>query len=120
MPKDQRNRKPNVSWAQAVRDIVIASMNKGQLPILCGMFSVMIILWRLPPDKLFVVSMKVIELLLKGELWSYILLFLVCVGWFIHAKNMRRNFTFETNRITEEKSKLQNELVTADFKSSEK
>jgi len=113
------NKNNNHSWAKTVRDIVVASINKGQLPIL-GVISIfLVILIRIPPQDLSTILSKVIEHLVNNELWSYILLFIVCSGWFIHAKIMRTNFTRETNRMSAEKTKLQNQLTKKKFKSSE-
>ncbi len=51
---------------------------------------------------------------------AYILLGIQSVAWFTHAKITRKNFTDETNRISQEKSELQNMLTNATFKSSDK
>lgn len=109
----------NHSWAKTVRDIVVSSINKGQLPILGIICGLLIILIRIPPQDLSTTLSKVIEHFVKKELWSYILLFIVCSGWFIHAKIMRTNFTKETNRMSAEKTKLQNRLTNKKFESSE-
>lgn len=73
----------------------------------------------MPPQDLSTILRKIIEHLVNNELGSYILLFVVCSGWFAHAKIMRTNFTRETNRISLEKTKLQNQLTKKKLKSSD-
>lgn len=107
------------TWARAFRDVFVAAINKGQLPILGVIGVFFIILWRIPESNLAKVLESIIDHLVKGELIAYILLFVSCTGWFIHAKVMRTNFTQETNRIAEEKTRLQNKANRKTFKSSE-
>lgn len=114
-----KNRNNNYGWAKAVRDIVVTSINKGQLPIL-GVISIfLVILIRIPPQDISTILNKIINHLVDNELWSYPFLFITCSGWFIHAKIMRTNYTKETNRMSIEKTKLQNLLTKKTFKSSE-
>lgn len=117
---NRRNNNNNYSWPKTVRDIVVAAINKGQLPILgvCSIF--LVIFWRLPANELSDMLRDLIDRLAKGELIAYILLILVCAGWFSHAKKMRTNHTNEVNRISKEKSALQNQLADPKFKGSEK
>ncbi len=76
----------NHSWAKTVRDIVVASINKGQLPIL-GIISIfLVILIRIPPQDLSTILSKVTEHLVNKELWSYILLFIRCQPWRANAR----------------------------------
>lgn len=118
MTKGKRNN--HYTWARAFRDIVVASINKGQLPIL-GVLSVfLLILWRIPERDLSNIVLKIVDHLIAGELFSYILLAVTCSGWFVHSKAARTHYTNEINRVTQEKSRLQNELVKKRFKSSEK
>ena len=115
----KRKQTVKVTWAQAVRDIVITAMNRGQLPVLFLLFIVALIVWRLPVDLLLELIKYLIDLLKKAELIAYILLFIVCTIWFFHSKHLRRQFSKEVERIGKEKSNLQRLSTGKNFKSSD-
>ena len=109
-----------MSWAQACRDIVVTSMNRGQLPVL-GMISVVLVLiWRLPEDKAAELVFSILAALGRGELLAYIFLALTLAGWYFHTKWMRKMFSQEAKRIGREKSGLQSQLTGENFKSSDR
>lgn len=109
-----------MSWAQACRDIVVTSMNRGQLPVL-GMIAVaMLLIWRLPEEKAGELVFSILAALGRGELWAYVFLVLVLAGWYLHSKWMRKMFSAEATRIGREKSDLQSQLAGEKFKSSDR
>lgn len=109
-----------MSWAQAFRDIVVTSMNRGQLPVL-GMIAVaMLLIWRLPEEKAGELVFSILAALGQGELWAYVFLVLTIGGWYLHSKWMRKMFSAETKRIGREKSDLQSQLAGEKFKSSDR
>lgn len=107
-----------ITWAQAIRDIVIVSINKGQLPILAVCAIVVIILLRLPPQSLLTLTNRVFELLEKGVLWSYMIIAILVLMYFYHVRLLRKTFSDEAERIGNEKSDLQEQLANRKFKSS--
>lgn len=109
-----------VSWAQAVRDMVIASINRGQLPILGIIGIATVLTFRLPEQDISRVVFEIVAALKKGELWAYVLEGLTLFGWFTHAKVMRKIFSAEAERIGCEKSKIQSKSAGVEFKSSDK
>jgi len=117
MAKKKNNN--NYSWARAFRDIVVTAMNRGQLPVLGVMSIFMLILSRIPVQDLSTILKMIVLHLVNGELIAYIFLFIVCLAWFIQSKVARRNHSEEMNRVTKEKSQLQNMLTKKKFKSSE-
>lgn len=109
-----------VSWAHAVRDIVVASINKGQLPIL-GIFAIiMLLIYKLPTSDVMVLIKAIGEKLRNGEMVSYPLLVVVMLGWYFHARYTRKYHSEEYKRIGREKSELQSLLGEKKFISSEK
>jgi len=109
-----------MTWAQACRDIVITSMNRGQLPVL-GMIGVALLLvWKLPEDKSAELVFSIFEALGRGELYAYVLLTVTIAGWYFHSKWMRKMFSEEAARIGREKSGLQSALTGEKFKSSDR
>lgn len=117
--RSRNTRTAPVTWAQAVRDITISSMNKGQLPVLGVLGFLILALWRIPPPDVTMLLLQIIENLKNGMLGGYALSFLLILGWFFHAKKMRTEFSRECQRIGQEKSDLQGSLSGAEFNSSD-
>ncbi len=80
---------------------------------------VIIVVMKLPPRDLSSMVDKVLELIEKRVLWSYVLNFVLIMSYFFHVRHLRRNFSQEYKRIGEEKSALQNKLAGRKFKSSD-
>lgn len=117
-PRKPRN--GHVTWAHAVRDIFVTSINRGQLPVL-GMIAVaLLMLWKMPADDVSSLASEILHSLQNGELWGYLLFVLTLIGWYSHAKRMRKMFSAEAERIGTEKSRLQEKLVGHNYKSSNK
>lgn len=116
----KRPRNGNVTWAQTVRDIFVTSINRGQLPVL-GMIAVtLLMIWKMPEDAVSALAEEVLHSLQNGDLWGYVLFVLTLGGWYSHAKRMRKMFSNEAERIGTEKSRLQEQLVGRNYKSSNK
>jgi len=94
-------------------------MNKGQLPILGVLGIIAVIVWRMPESEISPMLKSIGEKMVKFELLSYPLLVIVLIGWFSHARSMRRRFSEEYKRIGREKSELQRQLTGIDLKSSD-
>lgn len=120
--KTSAPRKSNnsVSWAQAVRDIFVTSMNRGQLPVLGMIAIVLLLIWKMPEADAGRLMHDLLSALRAGEMWSYGLLLATLAGWFFHAKFMRREFSDEALRIGREKSDLQGKLSGVKYESSDR
>ncbi|MCY4524945.1 MAG: hypothetical protein OXB84_09405 [Halobacteriovoraceae bacterium] len=113
------NPKIKVSWAEAVRDVVIKAIETGQLPALLISVIVILIIWKIPEDQLLLLLQGIIKRFQVGEMISYPILLLCILGWFFHVKILKNNFTREYERIGKEKSYLQNKISRVDLKSSD-
>jgi len=111
--------KPEVTWAQAARDVLIASMNRGQLPILGIIGIVFLVVWKMPNEEASRLAFDLVEKLSNLEMWAYILLVITLVGWYLHARLMRKEFSNEYRRIGREKSELQRKLAGIKYQSSD-
>lgn len=112
----KRHPQVKVTIAEAVRDISITAINRGQvLPIVLALIAIIIIL-KLPITALENIVIRVFE----GHLGyvSTILLIIVLLVWNWHAKRMRKQFSAELERVGREKSMLQNKTQKKQFKSS--
>lgn len=108
-----------VTWPQAVRDIVVTSINRGQLPVLGIIAIVLLLIWKMPGLEAAALAREIFQALRNGELWAYPLLAGALGGWFFHVKSMRRMFSDEAERIGREKSNLQSKLSGVQYQSSD-
>jgi len=113
--------KPNtsVTWAQAVRDILIGSMNKGQLPILAAFAIVFLIILKMPEEDVSTLAFDIFDSIKKGYLLGYILFIITLLTSFFSFKYLRKSYSYEYKRIGREKSELQKKITGIDFESSE-
>ena len=107
------------NWAQATRDVLIASMNRGQLPILGLIGVVALVIWRMTPEKVSEITAKLVEDVEKGYLVGYLLFMVTLCAWFLQAKAARKAFSREYKRVGVEKSELQSKLAGEKFRSSD-
>ena len=107
-----------MSWAQACRDIVVTSMNRGQLPILGMIAIVLVLVWKLPEEKATELIFSIFHALQEGALIGYVLFIATVAGWYFHSKWMRKMFSEEAKRIGKEESGLQSALTGDKFPSS--
>jgi len=108
-----------MSWAQALRDMVVSSINKGQLPIFGLFLVILMLIYKMPEADVSRLVFEILESLRKGEFIAYILLGITGFSWFVHSRSMRKKFSDETKRIGREKSALQSKLDGVKFKSSD-
>lgn len=115
-PGGKPKKKVTVTWAQAFRDIVISGMARGQLlPLMCSL-AVLLIIYRLPPEKL---ANLVYLLFSKGILaLGWVVAVALVIGWSWQSRRSRRFHSAEYERITKEKNDCQSELNNKKFISS--
>lgn len=101
------NVRPQVSWPQAIRDIVIRAMDRGQLPILALCFLAIVIVWRMPSDQVSTLAFQIIGDLEHWSLGGWALSCGMGIAWYKHAGYLRRLHAQECDRIGTEKSKAQ-------------
>ncbi len=109
-----------MTFAQAVRDVLIASMRYAQFPFAMLGLLAGIIIWRMPPDDLSKLLFRLIEDFENGSLLGYALFGLAIIGWFYTVRRQRKLIASEMDRIGEQKSKLQEQLLGNKIQSSKK
>lgn len=108
-----------VTWAEAFRDMVVASIDHGQFPLMFVFLLSIIFISKLPNDDVSVLARELFESVTKGEM-VFLFCFLITVaGWVLHVKLIKKNFEREYKRIGREKSELQEKLMGRKLKSSE-
>ena len=108
-----------VTWAQACRDITVAAINKGQLPVLGAFAVLLLVISRLPPTEVASFAHDLLDELKRGNLWGYISSPAILTAWLLHVRSMRKQFSTEYARIGLEKSALQSKAAGTKFKSSD-
>ncbi len=123
MAKNRNNRqssyhRPNM-WGM-IRDIGVASLNKGQFPFaLVGTF-VIIVLVRLPAEELSKLVFEIFESFKSFHLMGWFLFASSVLSWYLNAKHLRKIHTNEMNRVSDEKKNLQKQLTGENLKTSNK
>lgn len=102
-----------------VRDVLVASLNRGQFPValVAGLFAMM--LYKMPGQDVTSLLFRVTDDLKSGYLGGYVMSVFLAGGWFLHVKWQRREITQEMERIGREKTILQEKLVGKHLPSSE-
>src|SRR5665213_4095854 len=87
------NKKPEgykVTVWEMLRDVLVASMNKGQFPLAIVGLIIITIIWRMPSESVGKLAFEVVEEMKNGYLIGYVVAFVAIIGWFFHAKAQRR------------------------------
>jgi hypothetical protein len=111
-------RKGTTTVWDMLRDVLIAAMNKAQLPALSIAALVGIMLWRMPPADIAKLLLEIKMDLVHGWLLGYGLAGFFALGWFLHARAQRRAIHLEMDRIGKERTKLQEQLLGRELESS--
>jgi len=115
--RKQKSGKTNI-W-DMMRDVLIASMSKGQFPLAIVGVVIIVIVVRMPVAD---VSKLAFALLEKAEAryWAgYAFWLLTTIGWFYHARWQRKRIDREMRRVSEERTQLQAKLLNKKPESSE-
>lgn len=109
---------PPIGMWHMLRDVLVASMNKGQLPVLALLLVVSLVIFRMPPEGVRELAVQVLSELVNLHLVGYALAVVLALSWLVHAKYQRRTFAAEMDRIAEERNKLQDRLLQRKTRSS--
>jgi hypothetical protein len=117
--KGKPEKKPQVGFWHMMRDVLVASMNKGQFPAALLALVILSLIWRMPSEDVGKLVFMLIADLENGKLlgWTFAVVILVC--WYVHARYQRRLITGEMRRIANERNVLQSRSLPGKVKSSE-
>jgi len=88
-----------ITVAQAIRDVFIASINKGQFPFAIVGGIALLMVFRLPESEIVPLIHWMVDRLADNRLVGYALFVLSVAGWYIHAQRMRREFTLQLDAM---------------------
>ena len=80
-----------------MRDVLVASIYKGQLPLACGFFIILIFILKLGSDNLFELAKSIILDLKSGYMIGYFFCFIAIMRWIIHSTWQRKNLNQRWN-----------------------
>ncbi|HCC5832619.1 TPA: hypothetical protein M5839_004823, partial [Citrobacter freundii] len=101
-----------ITWAHATRDIVNRAMSTGQMLPLCVFVVLVILLTRVPNEKIPDVIHDILVSLLNWNMLGWIFFVLALIAWAGHARIMRKDFSSEAERIGKEKTTLQQQKTS--------
>jgi len=102
-----------------LRDVLIQSMNKGQLPLAGLILLAIITVLKMLGKDVSDLATRVVGLLLTGELLGWGLAGGFAIGWFVHAKKQRQVIVKEIERLSDERDKWQKKVIGGKVISSE-
>ena len=115
----QQKQQGVTAW-EAIRDILVTSLNKGQFPLAVIALVVLMVLWRMPSADVSKLAFDVLADLRNGYLVGYAIGVMAVGGWFWHAKYLRRAAANEVQRIATERTRAQEKQAGSPLKSSKK
>jgi hypothetical protein len=99
------------AWVAALRDVLIASINKGQFPFaILGLVSLTLII-KMPSDDVSKLVFRLVDGMERDSLSGYFLSLLILIGWYIHARYQRRVINGEIERMAAERNTLQSKSL---------
>lgn len=115
-PRSKSGQRPNTNsrysnWPGAFRDVLVASLNKGQFPIAVVLVIFIIIFWRLPATDLKSILEDFLNRFESNYIFGWVLFVITLLGWYFHNRYVRKVHLNEINRILQEKQDLQGLLL---------
>lgn len=108
-----------VTIAQAVRDVLIASMNKGLFPLAVLALIVIVAIVKMPSEDVSTLVFQVVQGLTARALIGWFLSGGIAIFWLLHSKWQRRIINAEMARLSDLRNQLQEKLLGGKLPSSE-
>jgi len=107
-----------VGFWEAIRDIFVAMINKGQFLVALPALIIALIVYKMPGKDVADMASQITGDLYSGYLAGWVLAFVAIMGWYFHARYQRRMANREIKRICNERNRLQSEKVGSKLPSS--
>jgi hypothetical protein len=107
-----------MSFFQMLRDVLVASLNRGQFPMAIMGMIVIIAVCRMPPADLSRLVFRLLDVAEEREYMGYALCLVIAVAWAIHSKRQRREMAAEIRRLSERRNRLQPMAFDGQIRSS--
>lgn len=91
--------------------VLIAAINKGQLPGTCFTIVAIVLAIRVPRQEIAKVISQMFDIVVLGNFVGYILFFVSLSLWYLHNKRERRISENELRRVSRERDKFQRQVL---------
>lgn len=99
--------KKRMNLWQFLRDVLVASINKGQFPLAVVALIVCLLILKMPPDDVSKLVFQIFDNIKNFKLAGYLWGIIATIGWFIHIRIQRNVLNNEIMRVSDEKTTLQ-------------
>jgi len=107
-----------IGFWQAIRDIMVMSMNKGQFPVALIGLIVICFIFKMPAKDVSKLVFEVLGLFKSLHLVGWTLGLITSIGWLLHSEYQRRMIDKEMARISRERNEKQAKLLEKELPSS--
>jgi hypothetical protein len=90
-----------------LRDVLVASMNKGQFPIAALSLVFIIMVIKMPSSDVAKLVFRLLDGAEATRAAGWILFLLTVAAWYMHSRMLRRRCAMELGRVTSERNRLQ-------------
>ena len=104
---------------QMMRDVLIASINKGQFPVAFLGFIIMVVILKMPGQDVSTLVFRLLDASERKWAIGYVTAVLLALCWYFHASYQRKFFTREMQRLSRERTALQERMLGKQIRSSE-
>lgn len=109
----------NINFNRLLRDVLVASLNKGQFPFAMVGIIAIVLIWRMPKEVAGALATDLLGRVADGSILGYIFALVLGGGWLVHAQSLRRQCRDEMERISAERNLWQKRALGGDLQSSE-
>jgi hypothetical protein len=111
--KRRKNEKPqnDIGFNQMLRDVLIASMNKGQFPLALSALIFVILIIKMPPKDVSTLVFRLLDGAEAKKLLGWALTVIMTAVWYLHTRSLRRWCAAELERISNERNTLQRKTL---------
>lgn len=114
-----RSAPPKIGFWHMVRDVLVASLNKGQFLPACAFVLFLVIILRMPGEDVSRLAFRLVDDLENYSLLGYASAVVVLALWMIHARFQRRVAAGELKRVAKERTRLQEGAIGQQLQSSD-
>jgi hypothetical protein len=112
------NNRGGMTFFQMLRDVLVASLERGQFPVAIAGLIVVTAVYRMPPTDLSRFLFRLLDAAKAHEYGGYLLSAVIALAWALHGKWQRREMTAEIRRLSEQRNHFQALALNGQVKSS--
>ena len=114
----RKNKPHKVGVAEMLRDVLVAGINKGQVPQVTMALVCIAVVLRMPQADVTAVVQRLLDWAESSYYLGWIVALFAIIGWGWHVKRQRSVWGAELKRVSDERNKYQRRTIEAPIKSS--